>query len=133
MRASNFLFWLHPKNWLMGLLAVLFVLLAWAGSLIGWVKIWSSRLRPNRWALSLSLLTLALCLLLALSGCGTQPSQGKQTPPQVPAELMRSPGKPMLLVPSLPASTSTLPSPTKPPTPNPAEKTERLISASLTI
>lgn len=77
----------------------------------------------------LCLLILISISLLALSGCGTQPSPGKQPPLQVPAELMKPPAKPILLAPSLPASTSTLPSPTKPPTPPPAEKTERAISA----
>ena len=85
------------------------------------------RHRRLRWCLGLCLLI--LISLLALSGCGTQPSQGKQPPQQVPAELMKAPAKPILLAPTAPVSTSTTPGTTTQPTPAPAPKTERAISA----
>ncbi len=72
---------------------------------------------------------LILSSLLALSGCGTPPSPAAPITPLVPAELMRPPGKPLLLAPSLPASTLTQPLPTTPPTPRPAETTAPGISA----
>lgn len=129
MHASNFLFWLDPLFWLMLLLALMFALLAGLDSLIAWTQRPAVRQRLNRLWWCLCLLMLGLSLLLALSGCGTQPSPGKPVVPSIPAELMQPPGKPILLVPSLPGSTSTLPSPTKPRMQPPAEKTERRISA----
>jgi hypothetical protein len=129
MHGSNFFFWLDPRFWLVAMLVVALVLLGLAllGTQLG-PKVPLSD-RGRRYISFLCLLSLILILLLALSGCGTRPLPGKPILQQVPAELMQPPGKPILLAPSLPGSTSALPSPTKPPTQPPAEPTERRISA----
>ena len=74
-------------------------------------------------------MVLSLASTWALSGCGTQRSPAVQPRPPVPAELMRPPGKPLLLVPRTPASTSPTPGQTRPPTPAPVPMTASGTSA----